>query len=411
MRLLKFIGVFLAVFIVIAALIIIPSLKSVRTIIKNFDTLNEGSEWIQQVATVGGFLNYIEAHPKQISLYSYTPGQPDSTLDYNGEKMRPVGTLSALVSVAAYAHLVDTGTRHLVDPIPLDSVNQYQLPGVYFNTHQKALSQLPDVGRKNRTVKLDELVRMAVQGQDLPAADYLYWKIGPGGLDSTLKDLGISNMESPLPWTGLYITVNPQLNGKPVEQIMNDLSRMNRKEQRKVIIDNARKFNDDPAFHNQVIESFKKDGTGLSFTQERRAYSFLSRASAKSLVQLVKKAWHDSLYNSHASKIFLNSLQWRHMVPLMQKVFTWYGSSFDNRMSLLSGVDVGTASRFGYSRIQAMVLDSLPIQLWLHLSSQFSNQTMQRRLIWDPTFFKVTYRRLILHQTIIDSEVINTKPD
>jgi len=411
MRLLKFIGVFLAVFIVIAALIIIPSLKSVRTIIKNYDSLNEGSEWIQQVATVGGFLNYIEAHPKQISIYSYTSGQPDSTLDYNGEKMRPVGTLSALVSIAAYAHLIDTGIWHPDESVPLDSINQYQLPGVYSNTHQKALSQISEADKKDGAVKLQELIRMAIQGQDLPAADYLYWKIGPARLDSALEELGIRNMEPPLPWAGLYITVNPDVNHKSVKQLMKDLSGMSREKQRQIIIDNARRFNEDPSFHDRVNEAFKKDGTGLSFAQERMAYSFLSRSSAKSLVQLVKKAWNDSLYNTNASKIFLNSLQWKNMVPLMQKVFSWYGSSFDNRMSLLSGVDVGTASRFGTTRIQAMVLDSLPIQLWLHLSSQFSNQTFQRRLIWDPTFFRIAYRRLILHQTVIDSEVVNTKPN
>lgn len=409
MRILKFIGVFLAVFIVMAAIIIIPSLKSVRTIIKNFDNLDEGSQWLQQVSTTEGFLNYIEAHPQRVSIYSYTPGEPDSTLDYHGEKMRSVGTLSVLVSVAAYAHMIDTGKWRADDPVPIDSLNHYQLPGVFMNTHREDLSELPKSDTGKHIVRLGEIVRMAVQGQDLAASDYLYQRIGAARLDSTLRDLGIKNLEGPMPWTGLYITINPKVNHQSAKQLLHNLTKKDRKEQRAIITNNFRKFNNDPAFHNLVLKAFRKDGTGLTFAQERTAYSFLPRATTRSLVELIKKAWQDSLYNSNTSKIFLQALKWRNMAPLMKKVFTWYGSSFDNRMSLLSGVDVGTTTRFGYTRIQSMVLDSLPIQLWMHLSSQFSNQTLERRLIWDPSFFRAAYDRLILHKTLIDSIVINTQ--
>ncbi len=410
MRLLKFIGVFLAVFIVIAAIIILPSLKSVRTIIKNYDTLDEGSQWLQQVSTTEGFLNYIEAHPQRVSIYSYTPGQPDSTLDYHGETSRSVGTLSVLVSVAAYAHLVSTGRWQPDELIPLDSVNHYQLPGVFSSAHLKNLSALPKTKTGQPLIRLNQLVRMAVQGQDLAAADYLYWRIGPARLDSTLSALSINNLEAPLPWTGLYITMNPEVNHEEANLLLKNFARKDREKQRQIIIDNSRRFNEDSAFHNLVIKAFRENGTSLTFAQERTAYSFLPKATARGLVELVRKAWNDSLYDQNASKIFLNTLQWRDMVPLMKHVFSWYGSSFDNRMSLLSGVDVGTTTRFGYTRIQAMVLDSLPVQLWLHLSSQFSNQTLERRLIWDPTFYRTAYNRLILHKTVIDSMVISTQP-
>ena len=409
MRLLKFIGVFLAVFIVIAAIIILPSLKSVRTIIKNYDTLDEGSQWLQQVSTTEGFLNYIEAHPQRVSIYSYTPGQPDSTLNYQGDRIRSVGTLSVLVSVAAYAHMIDTGRWHADELIPLDSVNHYQLPGVFSSSHLKNLSELPKTKTGQPLIRLDELVRMAVQGQDLAAADYLYWKLGQARLDSTLQMLGIRNLEAPLPWTGLYITVNPEVNHEQAQLLLKNFAQKNRKKQRTIIIANSRRFNDDPAFHDLVIKAFQKDGTGLTFAQERTAFSFLPKATARGLVALIRKAWNDSLYDKNASQIFLNTLKWNDMVPLMKRVFSWYGSSFDNRMSLLSGVDVGTTTRFGYTRIQAMLLDSLPIQLWFHLSSQFSNQTLERRLIWDPTFYKAAYDRLILHKTVVDSVVINTQ--
>jgi len=410
MRLLKFIGVFLSVFIIIAALIILPSLKSVRTIIQNYDHLNEGSQYVQQVSTTGGFLNYIEAHPDRVSIYSYTPGQPDSTINYNGDRMRSVGALSALVSVAAYAHMVDTGTLNADELIPLDSINQYRLPGISVDNHRKALSEIATSGNDKHAVQLRQIVRMAVQDQDLPAADYLFWKIGPARLDSTLKDLQIKNLEAPLPWTGLYISMNPKVNHQSASDLLKNFSRKNRQTQRSIIINNAHRFKSDPSFHDLVVNSFKDGGADLTFAQERAAYTFLPHATARSLVNLVNEAWQDSLYNANTSKIFLDTFKWDNMASLMKQVFTWYGGSFDSRMSILSGVDAGTASRFGYSRIQAVILDSLPIQLWLHLSSQYSNQTLQRRLIWDPSFHRITYNRLVLHKTVIDSMVIDTQP-
>ncbi len=60
----------MAALLVVAAIIAIPSWKSIRTIFENKNDLSEGSEWVQRISSDRGLVNFIQAEPKNVSIVS-----------------------------------------------------------------------------------------------------------------------------------------------------------------------------------------------------------------------------------------------------------------------------------------------------------------------------------------------------
>lgn len=85
-----------------------------------------------------------------------------------------------------------------------------------------------------------------------------------------------------------------------------------------------------------------------------------------------------------ASARVLSWLAWPMENAAIRKDMTDYHALYESRMSILSGVSVGTSVYTGVRVRQVVMLTDIPTGLWFHLSANFMNQDFQQRLVYDP---------------------------
>jgi len=397
MKILKFTGVFLAVLIIMALIIYIPNRQAFKTISDNSIDLKEGSNWIQRATSDKGLINYMKATPNHVSLISFTENQPDSGIYFQADKKRVMGSTANLLLIIEYARQVNDGTLNPDKPIKLSTIDHYNLPKYYSSNHSEAVNDL----KKNHqisgsgTIPVKDLIKMMVRSNDLAASDCLYFILGTDNVANIPKKLNTTNIDPPLPWSGQVILWKASLyNQKPVDRL-HYLQELPVKKYRQLALQNAIKLASNVNYREKVYNAFSKNGLGLLFSYEKNAYQLTPKATPRAMAHLLYRMNKDSLINPGVSKMIKKSLQWSFDTPSLKKQINYYGGLFDSRIGMLNGIDIGNLKNSGTTRIQVIYLNHVPVSLWMHLSSEFTNQTMQRELIWKPEFYHYTYRKLM----------------
>lgn len=94
MRVLKFFAAFFLTAVVIFGFIFGMNWKSFSTFIDNRDAMAEGSEWVEKTYSLRGLSEYIAENPQNVSIASIVIGSPDSTILYQQDAPRIMGTTS-----------------------------------------------------------------------------------------------------------------------------------------------------------------------------------------------------------------------------------------------------------------------------------------------------------------------------
>lgn len=392
MRLLKFIGAFLGAALFIFIIVIAVNWDAYKTIFENQSGWSEGSEWVQKTYSLKGLTQYVGANPAKVSVVSYKISQPDSGIYYGADKPRVMGATGNLLLAIEYARQTDAGMLNRREEIPVSEIEKYQLPSVNEATHKDALDQLREESRisKQNTIKLEDLVATMVEFNDLPMADYLFFRLGANRISALLDTLALKKTNLPVPFSGLYIEVKPALYNLSFEQRMEQLSSISTKERIHFAVTAARKYADNQTYRKKIRKAFEDEGLDLLFTHQRDAFNFFPKTTAREMAGLMYRAARGELINPAVSRHIIKLMSWPMDEKRMHTDFTQYSGIYDERMGLLAGVDLGTSKYSGDAYAQAVLFDDLPIAFWFHMSSNHMLQDYQQRLIWDPALQSAT---------------------
>lgn len=396
MRIFKFIGVFLAVFLFIIAIIVVPSWDAVKTIFENKNDITQGSEWLQRISSDRGLVNFVQANPKYVSIVSYNVSKPDSGIYFQARTKRELGTLSTILLAIEYARQVQAGSINPDKRVSLKKMARLNLPKVYTTYHLAALKELKNDHKiKNGTISIHELVRIALQTNDLAASDYLYLLLGPKNVEKIPEQLHLKNIEAPLPWAGMEISWNPSLYHQSVKQRFTFLKSMPAAQYRKMAVENTKKLLTNDAYYQKVKKAFQHYGLHLLFSQEKKFYELTPKGSPLELAHLLGKIVQDSLISPTISEQIKKFMQWNVSGPMMKKLFISYGGTYDSRIGLLTGADYGTGIRRPGKHVQVICFNDLPLGVWFHISSDFMNESFQQKFIWNKGFYEYAYHELM----------------
>lgn len=395
LRILKFIGAFLGTLLVVLLIVFGFNLSALTTLVENSGDLQEGSEWVSEATSLKGLTEYMGAHPGRVSLVSAGIDEPDSTIRYGSHAPRTMGTLSNVLLLAEYVRRVEEGGLDPEETVSLEEVDRFQLPYVDASHHRSAVRALRERGAAGGETDLRNLVRAAVEFNDLAAADYLWFRLSsPGGepLDRLMEELELAETEMPLPFSGLYILMNPHLEGKSFAGHIDSLVRLPREEFAEGAIRAARRFSREGPYRERVLESFREhEGPGVGFAERRDALVLFPKSTAAELSRLMEQLSRDRLISPRVSREIKAVMEW----PLegrLEKDFSRYGAIYDSRLGMAAGIDYGTSSYTGRTYAQALFFDPLQVAFWFHLSSNLMHQDLQQRLIWDPALRTATRR-------------------
>lgn len=377
---LVFVGVIAGIYL----LVIGPNYSAWQTLRENQGGMAEGVEFVENTYSLKGLTNFIARHPEYVSITSYNMDHPDSGIYFQSNVPRSLGTTANLFLLIEYERQVEEGILDPSEIISRSEIEKFTLPDISQNSHE---SFLDAIGAKQ--VTLDEILSATIEHNDLAASDYVWFRLGENNIRNLIANLGLPKESTPLPFSGMYITINPALSDTSGFH-SGDLSSFEFES-----IQNAGNLSEDKGFRKRVRDQFDEDRLSLTFMKERDALTYFPKATTKDLAELMASLLKKEIISENVSERVLEKLRWPLGAdPMIKSSFEDYGAVYDNRMGMLSGIDFGTSIYDGHTSVQAVFFDQLPVAFWMHMSSNHMNKDFQQRLIWDPALYETTMNEI-----------------
>ncbi|MBO6585998.1 MAG: serine hydrolase [Gracilimonas sp.] len=382
-RALKFLFTFLAAAAFVFALVIGLNYSGFETLFENEEGMAEGSQYIENTYSLAGLAEFIGEHPEWVSITSYNVNDPDSGIFYQEDIPRALGATSNLFLLMEYERQVAEGLLDPDETISLKEIEKFALPEISENNHNKLIEEF-----ESGTAPLDDVVLAMLQNSDLVSADYLWFRLGEENIRSLIDTVGMPETALPLPFSGMYMRINPALNDTAA------LSSMSFTEFAEQSISEATKLRDDQEYNQQVKNQFYDDRLSLTFMQERDALTYFPQATTSQLADLMSSLIENRVISEEVSEAIKEKLRWPMGSEPISRSFEDYGAIYDNRMGLLGGIDFGTSIYDGHTSVQAVFFDQLPVGFWVHMSANHMQEDYQQRLIWDPALYETTQNEI-----------------
>lgn len=368
-----------------------------KSLFANSEGMAEGSEYVSNTFSLKGLTTFIGEHPEYVSIVSFNVSDPDSGIFYGADIPRTMGTLGNLFLLVEYERQVATGTLNPDETIDLTELNNYALPEINQNDHEGTMEFLAGY---EGPITLNHAMNALLEYRSLALADYFWFKLGEDNLRALITALELPDTEMPIPFSGMYSVLHPDMATHPVEahEHFSNLAQVERAELHQRMIDAARFYADDTEAQKLRSETFEKDRLAMTFMEERDALEFFPHSTAADLTSLLYNIWHETLITPEVSRAIKEKLRWSMDSEPIQRSFTDYGALYDNRMGMLSGLDFGTSIYDGHSSVQVVFFDKLPVAFWLHMSSNHMQEDYQQRVIWDPALYETTNTEISVNQ-------------
>jgi hypothetical protein len=386
MRILKFISVFVGTALVLGVFVIGLNWTAFNTFLENREAFMEGSDWVPKTESLRGLTEYIEQNPQNVSVASIVLEHPDSTIFYEADTPRTMGSLSNLFLMTAYAIEIDSGDLNPNELISVIDIDKYVLPQIDNSVHADAITFAEENGWiQNGEISVQNAFTLLSHFNDPALSDYLWWKLEPYNWDGFMEQFGLESTDTPLPFSGIYLAISESVSNQSIDELISDWDERSKSEFRDDVIQKSNEFATDSVKREELTKVFENDRLGRSFMEERDAMELFPKATARDLTLFLKQIYTQENISSRASERILNWLRSPYSDRSeIQRDFTDYGALFDNRMGLLNGVDFGTLVYTGETKFQAIIFDKLPIGFWFHMSGNHMHQDFQQRLIYDP---------------------------
>ncbi|MFU8860175.1 MAG: hypothetical protein ACNA8K_07105 [Cyclonatronaceae bacterium] len=391
MRLLKFAGVFLLVAGIILGFVFYVNWDAFRTVYENRVSISEGSEWVPKTYSIEGLLDYVAEHPEQVSIVSFSPDEPSAGIYYGSEIPRVYGSTGLALLLGEFYRQAAVSAINPDSLVSVEQPGQLVIPGIEESSFRNAVNEAAKAGYIDNTgkIRLDDLFDLNLVKGNLHVHDYLLILLGRENITRLVQNLGY-DMDAPSPVTGLYILSAGRLFDRTQEEQLRYLEQLDPDVLNSQAWDYTERYISDDGFRERVQVITRKRGLNLDFIQMRRLYNLMPKIKPADLAQIMHSVHSQSFISPEVSDQVYQKLRWPENRSIIQNSMNRYAAAYDSRMSMLNGTDIGSSMDGQTTRIQVVMFQQLPVSMWMHLSSNFINQELQRMLITNPDFLKKT---------------------
>jgi len=363
----------------------IPNYSAFKTLFSNTDGMREGYEYVEKTFSLKGLTEFIGEHPEYMSVVSFNIDQPDSGIYYGAEIPRAQGAMSNLFLLIEYERQVQANEIDPDEEVDIQDIQRFFLPQISENAYNSSI-ELLEARSEDGKLTLDEAVAVMIESNGLAIADYVWFKLGEENIINLMNSLELETTEAPLPFSGLYLSIQPTISDTSVSVSYYD------------IVELATKFNTDDTFNSETKELFENERLNLSFIQEKDALADFPQTTAMEMAKLMASLQKEELISVEVSQGVKEKMKWVFGGEAIKRSFSNYGAIYDNRMGMLSGIDFGTSIYDGHTSAQAVFFDQLPVAFFIHLSANHMQEDYQQRLIWDPALYETTVKEIERNQ-------------
>jgi hypothetical protein len=381
--------------------------STVSTVVDNAMALNEGGSRAADIRSPDDFVDYLAAHPEQVSLVTYDVAAPEAALRHRADSVRVLASVPRLLLLAEYARQAATGRLDPGRAVPVDAAAAFALPGVTIPTGHTADS-VWTAHRAAGAIAVQAMAQKAAHENDDVAADALWTLLGPDAVRRAPGRLGIPASTAPQSASGRYLAWTlgaPQAavaadDGEETMPARIDAARHRDADAHwRRTTQFARRLTADTTFRASVRERLSTRGSRLGLRQQ----STLTQATgphgtAAAYADLVARIAQGTLGPPGASER-LQALLER---PLRADTVAADSAARPFRtLAVKTGASPGVLSAAGYARrtegrtrVVALFMDGVPFAVLYHLLQTGIDKGFLLQLLGDDAFVERVRQRL-----------------
>lgn len=373
----------LAFFLIAAAVlggIVALNWTAFKVVFSDSEAFSEGSEWIEKTYSLAGLTQYMQANPEHISVVSLHTGNPDGHVMYNETVPRVMGATANLFLLIEYVNQLEEGRLNEDDPIDVADINRFVVPSWYERGHANALQQIHDGSGQ---VLLKDVITIITEHYSQAASDWLFFHLGPERVNALVEELGEGRIEPWMPGSGIQVAITMREENLDEGQAAEALLELPVADRAALFMDYAQRYRDDDSFRASV-EARSTHIRNRLISHERIIHGLWSKAEPLRLTEIAVSVVEAELVSEEGAALIDSYLNWVADDPVIQQHTDEYNALFGSRLGYLTGLDYGTSAYTGTRYVQTVFFDNLPVAFFMHMSSNFMNQDLQRRMIYDP---------------------------
>jgi D-alanyl-D-alanine carboxypeptidase len=392
----QWIGIAVGITAVLAAGAVISEWKTIRHFADDWHELSEGSDWAARVRSADGLLDYIAAHPRDVSLALWDVGQQDAGLFHEADTLRPVASTMKIVVLVAYAYAFNwEKPANNNELIPLEDWNALYLPGTDGGAHPRAFRDLSSRGRiTNEKVPLRDIAFSMIRHSDNAATDYLMQRVGRAAIDKMTESLELGPDSTPHPLGGEMLSWRSTETSRPGNDTLRDLLELGPAAYINLTWSLHERLVREPSFRAAERERLQKDGLGLTIReQEAFATALGNRGSARGYARVMEELYGGSLPGADA-KLTWELLEWSMANTSVHNDFEILGSNGGSLPGILTAAYYAKPKGGKPPRVLALFMQHIPMAAWTAMRKSFVHQEFERRLLVDDAFVAKVRERL-----------------
>ncbi len=382
--------------VLLVTILIVWQWQTISRILDVFSVLSEGKEWSSRLQTPENLLEYIVAHPNDVSLVTYELGNLEQGIFYNADKKRPLASTIKIIVLAEYARQVEQGILSPDELVNLGDIDIYYLPGTDGNAHPNAVKELQKLGHITTAnqIKLRHIPWAMIRYSDNAATDYLILRLGQDNLETLPEKLHIENQDVPLPIIGQFLSWDNHTFSNSPHERLKIYQAMQPREYADEVYRITEQWRNDQEFRAKAIKQIKSK-TWLKFKeQQAMAQALNCRGTALGYALLMEKIYRSSLISPIAAKIMREYLEWS-MIPANEQGIQAYGFKNGSLPGIITAASYLKFTDKSNARVFTLFLENLPGGVYLKLMQNYIQEIFEYKILGEKDFFELVRQRLL----------------
>jgi D-alanyl-D-alanine carboxypeptidase len=371
--------------------------QAVFSAINLFKVLSEEKEWISELKTPEDLLDYILAHPRDVSLVAYEISSSDQEIYYNSDVKRPLASTIKIMILAEYARQVDKGILSHDELVNLDDIGIYYLPGTDGKAHEAAVLE----SRKKKyinianQIELRHVVWMMIRHSDNAATDYLIQRLGRQNLDNLITRLNIKNQDVPLPIIGQFLTWSNYTCSDVYAERLNKYQAMSQS----AYADEVYRFTElwlhNEEFRDKQIKHITSSEWLEFKEQQAMANALNSKGTTSGYAQIMERIYRGLLISPTGDKVMREYLEWPMEFSRNQEQLDTFGAKSGSLAGILTEAWYMKPQSSTSARVGALFFENIPAGVWFKMLQSYIQQDFLYKLLTDDKFFDVVREKLL----------------
>lgn len=391
----KIAGIALGIILVFFAILVVWQWDTVRFVLDNYDTLQEGNEWVADLEEPEDLLDYMEAHKDKFSFRVIKLNDTEKELSWRADSMQPVASTYKILVLAEVARQIEEGELDPDQMVPVDEVRAFYLPRTDGEAHQEAFRQFEADGLIHQeNVALREVIRAMIRWSDNAATDYLIHQVGRENLEDLTAKLDYEHLEVPYPINGAYLLwQNHELEDPPEERLA-DYRQMQRGELIDKMYAASRRMNEDEEFRQTEQSRLEESRLGLGLKMQRvYTQATTPLGTAGNYTEILHSVFLGDFISPEVSGRMQEFLEWPMTNERIQRDFSQFGSKGGSLPAVFTSASYGRPHD-GDPIIAAVFFQDLHFAVWFHLMQQHLHHEFELQLMKNEDFWEEVESRV-----------------